>query len=176
MSSDHTQFERRAGQRFEYHLPIAVRVPGREGEGVGFTQNLSSKGALFQTDFALHEAEAVEFTVVMPSEITLGENMRVRCRGHVLRSEQSGSGLTVAVHFAGYEFLPDEENRPRASNSHCRRRAVRAASRTLGEYVLDAASGVGRRWSSALQEATKRRLPHSPISKNRSVRAEFTVA
>jgi hypothetical protein len=112
MSTDHIQIERRAGQRFEYHLPIAVRVPGREGEGVGFTQNLSSKGALFQTDFSLREAEAVEFTVVMPSEITLGENMRVRCRGRVLRSAQSGSGSTVAVHFAGYEFLPDEESIP----------------------------------------------------------------
>lgn len=110
MSTDHTQFERRVGQRFEFHLPIAVRVPGRDGEGLGFTQNLSSKGALFQTDFPLSETEAVEFTVVMPSEITLGEDMRVRCRGRVLRSAQSEAGSTIAVHFAGYEFLPAEEH------------------------------------------------------------------
>ena len=109
MNAGHIQLERRAGQRFECHLPIAVRVPGREGEGLGFTQNLSSKGALFQTDFPLRKEDAVEFTVVMPSEITLAENMRVRCRGNVLRSAQSGPGSIVAVHFAGYEFLPDEQ-------------------------------------------------------------------
>jgi PilZ domain len=106
MSPDHIQFERRAGQRFEFHRPITVRVPGKDGEGLGFTQNLCSKGALLQTDFALHEGENVELTVVMPSEITLGEDMRVRCRGRVLRVTSSGSGSIVAVHFADYKLRP----------------------------------------------------------------------
>jgi hypothetical protein len=34
---------------------------------------------------ALSEGAEIELTLEMPSEITLGENMRVRCRGSVLR-------------------------------------------------------------------------------------------
>ncbi len=115
MSTDHVQLERRSGQRFDFHLPITVQAGGRDGEGLGFTQNLSSRGALFQTSFALSEHESVELTVVMPSEITLGENMRVRCRGRVLRVIPGGAGSVIAVHFAGYEFLPEENSLARPS-------------------------------------------------------------
>ena len=109
MSATQVQFERRAGQRFDLHVPITVDAEGRTQAGTGFTQNLSSKGALFQTSFALVEQESVKLTVVMPSEITLGENMRVRCQGRVLRVAPGGSGWIAAVHFAGYEFLPEED-------------------------------------------------------------------
>jgi hypothetical protein len=45
----------------------------------------------------------------MPSEITLAENMRVRCRGKVVRRSHPGVGSkpAVAVHLEGYEFLPE---------------------------------------------------------------------
>jgi hypothetical protein len=110
MSATQVQFERRVGQRFELHVPITVEADDRTEAGTGFTQNLSSKGALFQTSFALAEQEPVKLTLVMPSEITLGENMRVRCQGRVLRVVPTGSGWIVAVHFAGYEFLPEQED------------------------------------------------------------------
>ena len=42
-------------------------------------------GAFLFTDMALSEGAEIELTLRMPSEITLGENMRVRCRGEVLR-------------------------------------------------------------------------------------------
>ena len=49
---------------------------------------------------------------MMPSEITLGENMRVRCRGQVKRVKplDIAGKNSVAVHFAGYEYLatPDD--------------------------------------------------------------------
>ena len=50
-------------------------------EGLGFTQDLSSRGAFLFTDMALSEGAEIELTLRMPCEITLGENMRVRCRG-----------------------------------------------------------------------------------------------
>jgi hypothetical protein len=46
----------------------------------------------------------------MPSEITLAESMRVRCRGRVVRVSRSqvGTKSGVAVHFeGGYEFLAE---------------------------------------------------------------------
>ena len=112
MSTNHVQFERRAGQRFDFHLPVTVQISGREGTGSGFTQNLSSKGALFQTSFPVEDNDTVELTVVMPSEITLGESMPVRCRGSVLRVTHTGTGSLVAVHFAGYDFLPQQDDPP----------------------------------------------------------------
>src|ERR1700719_1561656 len=111
MNTDQVQLERRAAQRFDFHLPASVRLAGGEREGCGFTQNLSARGALFHTDLALSEADAVELTVVMPAEITLAENMRVRCRGKVLRVDSSAgdSRSVVAVQLEGYEFLPESD-------------------------------------------------------------------
>ena len=112
MSTDQVQLERRAAQRFDFHLPVTVRLAGCEREGCGFTQDLSARGALFYTDFPLASGDAVELTLVMHSEITLAENMRVRCRGKVVRVSQPavGSKSGVAVHLEGYEFLPDTQS------------------------------------------------------------------
>jgi hypothetical protein len=60
----------------------------------------------------------------MPSEITLGESMPVRCRGHVLlvvrptataAADCSGTArpenkIGVAVRLEGYEYLPESES------------------------------------------------------------------
>lgn len=110
MTTTPVQFERRSTQRFDFHLPVSVRLAGKaDQEGCGFTQDLSARGALFYTDFPLALGDAVELTLVMPSEITLAENMRVRCRGKVVRvcPPTAGSKCAVAVQLAGYEFLPE---------------------------------------------------------------------
>jgi hypothetical protein len=113
MSTERVQLERRAAQRFDFNLPISVRLTGSEHLGCGFTQNLSARGALFHTNLPTAKADAIEITLVMPSDITLAESMRVRCRGKVLRvlSSKVGSGSLVAVQFEGYEFLLEAEAR-----------------------------------------------------------------
>ena len=127
------QVERRVGQRFSYLLPLSLRQCGTSLEGVGFTQDLSSRGAFFFTDAPLLEGAEIEITLQMPSEITLGESMRVRCRGHILRvvkpvaSTQDSLSQTraetkigVALRLEGYEYLPDREAStfPRVSALH----------------------------------------------------------
>jgi hypothetical protein len=109
MSTDQIQHERRAAQRFDFHLPVSIRLAGGDIEGNGFTQNLSARGAFVYTDFSLLEGDAVELTLMMPSEITLAETMRIRCRGRVLRISDQGAGSRrgVAVQVEGYEFLPE---------------------------------------------------------------------
>src|SRR5229473_1460719 len=108
--------ERRGAQRFEVHLPLAVHFDERTV--AGFTQDLSGRGMFFYADAALPEGAVVELTFTMPSEITLGENMPVRCRGRVLRasSSQAGPGHShlgerngIAVHLDSYEYLPSNE-------------------------------------------------------------------
>jgi hypothetical protein len=111
MSTDQIHFERRAAQRFELHLPVSVRLPQTALEGCGSTQNLSARGALLHTDLQMAEADRMEITLVMPSMITLGESMRVRCGGKVLRvlSSSEGRGSVVAVLVEKYEYLPETD-------------------------------------------------------------------
>ena len=118
MSSSPVRVERRVGQRFPYLLPVSFRQSAGSVEGVGFTQDLSSRGVFFFTDAPLTEGEEIELTLRMPSEITLGESMPVRCRGRILRitrpapaqntaSTRAETKIGVAVRLECYEYLPE---------------------------------------------------------------------
>jgi PilZ domain-containing protein len=108
MSTDPNRLERRGAQRFEVHLPLAVHFEGRTVPA--FTQDLSGRGVFFYAETALPEGAVVEVTFTMPSEITLAENMPVRCRGRVLRASASLGGQRngIAVQLDSYEYLPSE--------------------------------------------------------------------
>ncbi len=107
ISGEQNRIERRSGQRFDYQLPVQLRISGEGRSGAGFTQDLSSRGALLLTDFPLLEGTIVEMTLTMPSEITLGENMSVCCRARVLRRESrhQGDRPAVALRIEHYEYL-----------------------------------------------------------------------
>jgi len=138
MTTPPVGIERRVGQRFPYLLPLSLRQPGTSIEGVGFTQDLSSRGVFFFTSAALTEGSEIELTLRMPSEITLGESMPVRCRGHILRvirpatsapevsgTVQAEAKIGVAVRLEGYEYLPESTESaaafPRVSDLHSHR-------------------------------------------------------
>src|ERR1022692_3651564 len=121
MTTPPVRVERRVGQRFPYLLPLSLRQPAACLEGVGFTQDLSSRGVFFFTDAPLTEGSEIEITLRMPSEITLGESMPVRCRGRILRvvrpsakgnsdSSQSEAKIGVEVRLDGYEYLPESSD------------------------------------------------------------------
>ena len=134
MTTPPVQVERRAGQRFPYLLPLSLRLPSSAAEGVGLTQDVSSRGIFFLTDFPLVEGAEIEITLRMPSEVTLGESMRVRCRGHVLRvvkpvapvhdfgkSTPAETKVGVAVRLEKYEYLSESSEGaafPRVSALH----------------------------------------------------------
>lgn len=109
MTTDANRLERRAAQRFEVHLPVAVHFNGETLPG--FTQNLSARGIFLYTEADLPQGAAVELTFMMPSEITLGESMPVRGRGRVLRSlVTKGSRRNgIAVQLDSYEYLPEKQ-------------------------------------------------------------------
>ena len=130
MSTDQVHLERRAAQRFDFQLPVRVRLTGTDREGYAFTQNLSARGAFFYTDFEVAEGNALELTLVMPSEITLAENMRVRCRGKVIRVVPVERRFGVAVQLEGYEFLPTAEIVAQVSASFPRVSGVHAADQS----------------------------------------------
>lgn len=118
MTTPAASLERRAGQRFIFNLPLSLRDHATAAEGLGVTQDVSSRGAFFFTDMAFNTGAEVELTLKMPSEITLGEGMRVRCKGRVLRvvnptsvdAKSAETKIGVAVCFTGYEYLPEMED------------------------------------------------------------------
>jgi PilZ domain len=112
MTTEPNRVERRAAQRFEVHLPVAVHFDGRTMPG--FTQDLSGRGIFFYTEADLPTGVVVELTFTMPSEITLGESIPVRGRGRVLRSApaQGGRRNGVAVQLDSYEYLPADAREP----------------------------------------------------------------
>lgn len=145
MTTPPVQVERRAGQRFPYLLPVSLRQPSTSVEGVGFTQDLSSRGVFFFTDAQVCEGAEIELTLRMPSEITLGESMPVRCRGRVLRvvrpsvkgksdSSPVEAKIGVAVRLDGYEYLSEASQSaasfPRVSTLHPHREGERPAVQT----------------------------------------------
>ncbi|HEV2397662.1 MAG TPA: PilZ domain-containing protein [Candidatus Sulfotelmatobacter sp.] len=112
MTTSPVRVERRVGQRFPYLLPVSMRQVSTGLESVGFTQDLSSRGVFFFTDASLSVGSEIELTLRMPSEITLGESMPVRCRGRVLRVVRPAASVShaetkigVAVRLEGYEYL-----------------------------------------------------------------------
>jgi PilZ domain len=118
MSSSAVQVERRVGQRFPFLLPVSFRDAETGMQGVGFTQDVSSRGVLFLTETPLHQGSRIQLTLDMPAEITLGESMRVRCDAQVLRVSRpvgtvpsgnpvSEGKLAVAARLDRYEYIAD---------------------------------------------------------------------
>lgn len=121
MSTPPVRVERRVGQRFPYLLPVSLWQAAASVEGVGFTQDVSSRGVFLLTDAPLVEGSEIELTLRMPSEITLGDNMPVRCKGHILRvvrpvvaaadnDRKPETKIGVAVRLECYEYLPEASN------------------------------------------------------------------
>jgi PilZ domain-containing protein len=108
------QHERRSRQRFDFQIPISIRVNGSDHDEPAFTQDLSARGVFLYTDCFVEAGSAVELTFMMPSEITLAGSMRVRCRGKVLRvvhRDAVKNKVGMAIELLGYEYLthkPDE--------------------------------------------------------------------
>lgn len=133
MTTPPVRVERRVGQRFPFLLPVSLRDCSGQIQGAGFTQDLSSRGVFLFTDVQVAEGSEIELTLRMPSEITLGESMHVRCRGRVLRILKPGGSVAqpsehgvpaaprvgVAVRFDSYEYLTEMvESRARAASLH----------------------------------------------------------
>ena len=100
------QHERRAAQRFPFHIPVSIRLKESGLEAVGVTQDVSAKGAFLYTDLEATEGAAVEFKLTLPPEITFAEHMRVCCQGRVLRvvPQEIGPKFGIAVVVERYEF------------------------------------------------------------------------
>jgi hypothetical protein len=106
--------ERRSRKRYPLRLPLSVRPSGLSAAGEILTEcrDVSSHGVYFFLDEALNSGSSVELTLTLPSEITQGEPVRVRCEASVQRAEPVGEGrVGIAAKIERYRFLPGKRRR-----------------------------------------------------------------
>ncbi len=104
------QVERRTEQRFPLCLPVLVKsFDGGLKEESSQTRDVSARGAFFFLENRLPEGTVIEMTLTLPSEITLTESIKVRCKGRVVRVLDTVPGTKVgtAVLIEQYDFAQD---------------------------------------------------------------------
>jgi hypothetical protein len=102
--------ERRRTQRFCFELPLIVRwAAGSQGrEEQTSSQDVSVGGVYFFLLTQIPDGTPIELEMTLPSQITLGSPLRVRCHGKVRRCEIKADGTVgMAAAVEKYEFLPD---------------------------------------------------------------------
>ena len=102
------QAEKRATRRFALRLPVLVSHVGNGADPVpAHTRDVSARGVCFYLDALMTIGSAIEFTMTLPPEITLTESIRVRCKGKVVRVDDSlaDAKFPVAAVIDEYEFL-----------------------------------------------------------------------
>ena len=106
--------ERRSRKRYPLKLPITVRPTGVStgGEILTESKDVSSQGVYFLLEKSLKNGSALEITMTLPSEITRGEPVRVRCEARVQRAENMGEGRAgIAAKIERYRFLPGKRRK-----------------------------------------------------------------
>ena len=101
--------EKRSTRRFPLRLPVSVRAEETSEELAAQTRDVSARGICFFIDTAIQAGSPIDFTLTLPPEITLTENIRVRCKGRVVRVEggSPAAKMAVAAVIDEYEFLAE---------------------------------------------------------------------
>jgi PilZ domain len=71
--------------------------------GKGITRNFSSTGIFFETDKSFAQGQPIDFTIVLEN-VDPVRPVRVKCRGEIVRVEESGQKIGVAVSISSYNF------------------------------------------------------------------------
>ena len=102
------QVEQRATRRFALRLPVTVKHPDK-GDLHAVTRDISSRGICFRMDASVPLAmdSDLQFTLILPPEITLTSPIRVRCFAHVVRVNHEGPSTAIAATIHRYEFLTE---------------------------------------------------------------------
>lgn len=93
-------------------LPLKVRWTGDAsvGEAATETREVSSRGIYFFLPKDLKSGAPLEIVMTLPHEVTLAGPVRVRCLGHVVRTDaEREQDIGVAAAIERYEFLRDGE-------------------------------------------------------------------
>lgn len=100
--------EKRRATRHRSATPIEFK------DGKGITRDFSSTGIFFETDKSFTQGQPIDFTIVLEN-VNPDRLVRVKCLGEIVRVEESGQKIGVAVTISSYNFsqLRDPEKKQR---------------------------------------------------------------
>jgi PilZ domain len=81
------------------------------GDKAALTEDMSLGGVLLKTNSCVAEGSEVALLLVLPVEITGTREVRVFCRGRVLRRAEHGTRAAIAVEFSEHDLLPQYQDK-----------------------------------------------------------------
>lgn len=96
--------ERRRRPRFTLNAPLTIVMGNRTISG--YTRNVSDRGVYFYLDPDCHDIDdEFEFVLELPPDITLSNWCPIRCKGRLVRKDQTSSDLTgIAAEILQYSI------------------------------------------------------------------------
>jgi hypothetical protein len=104
--------DRRRSERFNFGVPLTVQwTNGSEHrQAHAITQDVSSGGLYFFLPEAIPDGTTVEIEMTLPTNITLGTPVKVRCQGRIQRCVlKQGESTGLATMIEKYEFVSGSE-------------------------------------------------------------------
>ena len=98
--------DQRRHQRFDMSLPVTVRRAARL-EIETSTKDISATGIRFTMSKDCQLGSEMEWELTLPPELCKGNNVRIRCRGKVVRVEAPNpeGRIEVAATIEDYDFV-----------------------------------------------------------------------
>lgn len=72
-------------------------------DGKGITRDFSDSGIFFETDKSFTPGQPIDFMIVLEN-VDPDRLVRVKCRGEIVRIEENGQKIGVAVAVSSYDF------------------------------------------------------------------------
>src|SRR5690349_3586810 len=95
--------EVQSAARFPVQLPIHIK--SQTGESDTESENISANGVLFHHDVDMPIGSTVDFTISLPADVVGAEqDVKVECRGRVVRADGQDGRRGVAVVVDEYRF------------------------------------------------------------------------
>jgi hypothetical protein len=100
--------DRRSAKRIPARVGVRVRSAGISREASAQTRDISRNGIFLYTDSPMAEGSELELVLILPAELTFGENCWVCCHAQVLRvEEEGGKQFGVAARIERMDILPE---------------------------------------------------------------------
>jgi hypothetical protein len=97
--------ERRRYPRVAVQQIVSLTSTTCIGDKAALTEDISLSGVLLKTNSCVAEGSEVALLLALPAQITHSYEVRVLCRGRVLRRVERADRAAVAVEFSNYDLL-----------------------------------------------------------------------
>ena len=106
-----TAAERRNHRRYELSLEVKVRPRSKRTHPAvqTYTRDISARGIYFNLSDKMEVGSELDFELNLPPELSGGKNVRIRCRGRIVRVEAPDSGgVGIGATIETYEFVRND--------------------------------------------------------------------